>query len=161
MSLLISLLALVVWVKLVFFRFWSHSWSKFQTLFFSLQVFLLKLLLLLAGEKLNSFIDDKAFSTGLLQGFWVEKASNLAKVEWACQLPYWQYWFILHRIDSGWRLAFTLSLIVFLTNSSQLLYSRSCYSIWAFINSLRPLRKNQIRFDFFGAFYLSNSWGMD
>ena len=149
MSLLSPLLAPVTGVELGFFRSWSRFWSKHQCFFFSLRAFLSKVLLLSAGKKLNGFgtKGSRVFLTSSSRESWMEEACDFATVEWAGWLPRGQRWSILCRIDGGCRLVFASASIAFLTNSSQPLCSRPCYFIWAFINSLRILRKNQIRLD--------------
>ena len=162
MSFLITLLAPVAGVELVFFWSWSCYWSKRWYFFFSLQAFLLEVSLLLAGKELDSF-DTKSggsFLTGLSRESWVEEVCDLAMMEWASQLPYRQRWSFLYRIDCSYRLVFALALIDFFMSPSQLLYFRFCCSIWAFINGLRLLQKNQIRSDSFKALSSSNSWRM-
>ena len=163
MSFLILLLALMAGVELVSFRPWSRYWSKRRCFLFFLQAFLLEVLLLLAGKELDGFGAKSGgnFSMGLLQRSWVEEACDWATVEWAGRLPRGQRWSILCRINGSCRLAFALASIVFLKSSSQLLCSHPRYSIWAFIDSLKPLRKNQIRSDSSGAPSLSNSWRID
>ena len=159
MSFLVPLLAPVARVELVSFWPWSRYWSKRRCLFFSLQVFLSEVLLLPAGKELDdlSVEGGGGFLTELSRGSQVEKACDLATVEWASLLPCGQYWSILRKIDGGCRLAFALALIAFSTSSSQLSCSCPRCSIWAFINGLRPLRKNRIRSDSTEAPSSSNS----
>ena len=111
-------------------------------LFFSLLVFLLEVLL--TGEEFSSFgvKSDRGFLIELWWGSRLEEAYELAMVEWAGWLPYRQRWSISRKINGSCRLAFASASIVFSTKSSQLLCSRPRYSIWAFIDSLRPLQKN-------------------
>ena len=96
-----------------------------------------------------------------LRGCQMEEAYDLAMVEWAGWLPHGQCWSILRRIDGGCRPAFTSASIAFSMNSSQLSCSRPRYSIWAFINGLRLLRKSRIRSDSSRALSSSNSWRID
>ena len=159
MSFLIFLLAPVAEVKLVFFRPWPRCGSKRQCFFFSLQPFLSEVSLISAGEELDGFgvKGGRGFLTELSRRSQVEEVYDLAKVEWAGRLPRGQCWFILYRIDGSCRLPFASTLIAFLMNYSQLLCSRSRYSIWAFIDSLRVLQKIQIRLDSSRAPSSSNS----
>ena len=147
----------------MFFSPWSRCWSKRRYFFFSLQAILSEISLLPAGEKLDSFGAERggSFLTGLLRGSQVKEACDLATVKWAGWLLYGQCWCIPNRIDGGYRLAFASASIAFLISSSQLSCSRPRCSIWAFINGLSLLRKNQIRSDSFRALYLSNSWRID
>ena len=163
MSFLVPLLAPVAGVELVSFRPWSRCWSKRRCFFFSLRAFLSEVSLLPAGEELDGFGAEGGggFSTGLSRGSWVEEAYDLVTVEWVGQLLRGQRWSISRRIDGGCRLAFASASIAFSTSSSQLSCSRPRCSIWAFIDGLRPLRKNQIRSDSSGAPSSSNSWKMD
>ena len=163
MSFLVLLLVLVAGVELASFWPWSRCWSKCRCFFFSLRAFLSEVSLLPVGEKLDGFGAESGggFSTGLLRGSQVEKACDLATVEWAGRLPREQRWSISYRIDGGYKLAFASASIAFLTSSSQLLCSRPRCSIWTFINGLRFLRKNRIRSDSSEAPSLSNSWRMD
>ena len=163
MSFLVPLLALVEGVELVFFWPLSCCWSKCWCFFFSLQAFLSEVSLLPADEEFDGFGAEGGgvFSTGSSRGSRVEEACDLATVEWAGRLPRGQRWSISRRIDGGCRLAFASASIVFLTSSSQLSCSRPRYSIWAFIDGLRPLRKNRIRSNSSGAPSSSNSWRMD
>ena len=100
-------------------------------LFFSLLAFLSEVLLLPLGEKLNGFgaKDGEGFVTGLLWTFWMEEACNLARLEWAGWLPYWQHWSISCRINGSCRLVFDSTLIAFFISSSKQLYSYPRYSI--------------------------------
>ena len=144
MSFLILLLVPMAEVELVFFRSWSHYWSKRWCFFFSFQAFLLEVLLLPAGKELDSFgaENDVGFSTGLLQEFRIEDACDLAIVEWPGRLPRGQRWSISRRINGDYKLAFASALIAFLISFSQLLCLWPRCSIWAFIDGLRPLQKN-------------------
>ena len=163
MAFLIPLLALVAGVELGSFWLWSCYWSKRQYFFFSLQAFLSKVSLLPAHNELTGFGTEsgRGFLTGLLRGCYMGETYDLASVEYAGLLPYRQYWSILRRIDGSCRLVFALASIAFLTSFSQLLCSCHCYSIRAFIDSLRPSRKNRIRSNSSGAPSLTNSWRMD
>ena len=163
MSFLVPLLAPVAGVELVFFRPQSRCWSKRRCFFFSLRAFLSEVSLLLAGEELDGFGAEGSgsFLTGSSRGSRVEEACDLATVEWASRLPRGQRWSISRRIDGGCRLAFASASIAFSTSSSQLSCSRPRCSIWAFIDGLRPLRKNRIRSDSSEAPSSSNSWRMD
>ena len=147
MFFLIPLLVLVVGVELVFFRFWSYYWSKYQYFFFSLQAFLSEVLLLLAGMELDKFGAKvgRGFLTGLLQEFQIEETFDLPTMKWASQLSHGQRGSLSYRINDGCRLACTSASIAFLTSFSQLSCSRPRYFIWVFINGLRSLRKNWIR----------------
>ena len=145
------------------FQPWFCCWSKHRCFFFSLWAFLLEVLLLPAGKELDGFgtKSGRHFSTRFLQESWIEKVYDLAMVESASWLPCRQCWSLSHKINGGCRLTFALASIAFLTNSSQLSCSRLRCSIWAFIDGLRPLRKNQIRSDSSGALSSSNSWRID
>ena len=159
MSFLVLLLAPVAEVELVSFRPRFYFWSKRRCFFFFFQAFLSEVSLLPAGEELDGFGAEGGggYSTGLSQGSRVEETCDLAMVEWAGRLLRRQRWSISHRIDGGCRLAFASASIAFLTSSSQLSCSRPRYSIWAFIDGLRPSRKNQIRSDSSRAPSSSNS----
>ena len=163
MSFLVPQLAPVVEVELVSFRPSFCCWSKRRCFFFSLWAFLSEVLLLPVSKELDGFSAEsgEGFLTGLLRGFRVEKACDLAIVEWVSRLPYGQRWSISYRINGGCRLAFASVPIAFLTNSSQLSCSCPRYSIWAFIDGLRLLPKNRIRSDSSRASSSSNSWRMD
>ena len=135
-----------------------HTCAWQWYLFFSFLAFLLEILLVGEGFRGFDTKGGRGFLTKLLWKSWVEEVCNLAIVEWAGRLLCEQYWFISRRINGSCRLAFASVLIAFLRSSSQLLCSRPCYSIWAFIDSLRLLQKNQIRLDSSGAPFLSNFW---
>ena len=138
---------------------WACAWRWY--FFFCFLVFLFKVLL--SGKEFDSLGTESGgdFLTCLLWESWIEEAYDLAKGESASWLTREQCWLIWNRIDGNYILAFASAVIAFLMSSFQLLCSRSRYSIWAFINSLRSLRKNWIRWDIFEALFLSNFWKMD
>ena len=137
----------------------AYAWQLY--LFFSFLAFLLQILLECKEFSDFNAKDIRSFLMRSSQQSLIEKACDLAMVKSASQLPYKQHWSILYRINGCWRLVFISASIAFLTNFSQLLYSCPRYSIWAFIDALRSLRKNCINLDSSKVPSLSNSWRMD